>query len=365
VRVNRPGDADLRAHERILLQHVTGAGPPGYAVALTTLARAPAAEVRAFRRRFSRALRSQARDHRLSTRTPSETWEGFHFMAAMGTSGNAAILLALWLRDWTWWLVGPLAFFALFLSLLMLAQAPLAHEWSTPDGRRVASQWRGVRAFLGTTAVFDDLPPAAVTVWDHYLAYAAALGTAPSAVRTLSVVWSGRSKIRAPAGPVAPIPPDRISRTGAAGRAAADARAGAGRATQSRRLLDDLRTGPGVRLGGLVVDRDTVSTPVGRLPRAEVVWTVHEKRKTTYRVDPFGVAFMIGLMCLFPINVLVMLFTMEERRGGVITLTASARGGAYTTAIPFTDGAEYDAIIRALDDAGARTARGPRQAPPG
>ena len=67
----------------------------------------------------------------------------------------------------------------------------------TPAGRAAAARWLGVRDWLRGHEQFASLPPAAVMVWDRYLAYGAALGVTrlASAVLDLEMgdkrlVWS-------------------------------------------------------------------------------------------------------------------------------------------------------------------------------
>ncbi|MEY2424223.1 MAG: hypothetical protein QOI95_4290 [Acidimicrobiaceae bacterium] len=55
----------------------------------------------------------------------------------------------------------------------------------TDEGRRVAAHWLGVRRFIAEHGNFDDLPPAAVEVWDRYLAYGAAMDLSDDAVKGL------------------------------------------------------------------------------------------------------------------------------------------------------------------------------------
>jgi hypothetical protein len=52
----------------------------------------------------------------------------------------------------------------------------------TPTGLQAASRWLGIRSKLRENPQFGSLPPTAVTVWERYLAYAAALGLADAAV---------------------------------------------------------------------------------------------------------------------------------------------------------------------------------------
>ena len=65
---------------------------------------------------------------------------------------------------------------------LAIRRAP---DQLTPAGREVASRWLGVRAFIAGTGSLDDLPPAAVEVWDRYLAYGAAMDLSEVAVEGL------------------------------------------------------------------------------------------------------------------------------------------------------------------------------------
>jgi hypothetical protein len=55
----------------------------------------------------------------------------------------------------------------------------------TPAGLEAASHWLGVRARLAEDEVFPTIPPIAVAMWERYLAYGAAFGVAPGAVRPI------------------------------------------------------------------------------------------------------------------------------------------------------------------------------------
>lgn len=55
----------------------------------------------------------------------------------------------------------------------------------TPEGRAAATHWFTVRRYLASHGSFDTLPPPAVTVWDRYLAYGAALGLSEGAIEGL------------------------------------------------------------------------------------------------------------------------------------------------------------------------------------
>jgi hypothetical protein len=55
----------------------------------------------------------------------------------------------------------------------------------TPAGLAAASRWLGVRSRLADDKVFPTAPPIAVALWERYLAYGAAFGVAPGAVRPI------------------------------------------------------------------------------------------------------------------------------------------------------------------------------------
>jgi Predicted membrane protein (DUF2207) len=57
----------------------------------------------------------------------------------------------------------------------------------TPAGLAAATRWLGVRAALREDEVFATLPPITVGLWKRYLAYGAALGVAPGAVRPIQM----------------------------------------------------------------------------------------------------------------------------------------------------------------------------------
>jgi uncharacterized membrane protein len=66
----------------------------------------------------------------------------------------------------------------------ILATATLS-LYPTQEGRAAATHWLEVRRYLESHGSFDTLSPAAVTVWDRYLAYSAALGLSQGAIEGL------------------------------------------------------------------------------------------------------------------------------------------------------------------------------------
>jgi hypothetical protein len=80
--------------------------------------------------------------------------------------------------------------------LLVAALYPVMQWLDAPHrsaaGRAVTARWLGVSAWLRAHPDFTELPPAAVTVWDRYLSYAAALGVTPVISRTADLAVGGR-----------------------------------------------------------------------------------------------------------------------------------------------------------------------------
>jgi hypothetical protein len=66
------------------------------------------------------------------------------------------------------------------LILLLIAQLH-APTRDTALGRQVGGRWLGVAGWLSAHEDLADLPPAAVAIWDRYLAYGVALGVNPVA----------------------------------------------------------------------------------------------------------------------------------------------------------------------------------------
>lgn len=71
----------------------------------------------------------------------------------------------------------------LLMILVLHVRAP-AH---TAAGRAVGSRWLGFGRWLAGYESLADLPPAAVALWDRYLAYGVALGINPVAERALDL----------------------------------------------------------------------------------------------------------------------------------------------------------------------------------
>ncbi len=70
-------------------------------------------------------------------------------------------------------------------AALVVAVVTRRTQRETPAGLASATRWLGVRAALREDEVFATLPPITVGLWKRYLAYGAALGVAPGAVRPI------------------------------------------------------------------------------------------------------------------------------------------------------------------------------------
>ena len=115
-----------------------------------------------------------------------------HLVAAVRLSSDdqgPGLLLAAMLV----WLFGTLfGYLLLVLPVEIVLPEP---DRLTAQGRSVTAYWLGVAAWLRAHEPLRDLPPAAVAVWDRYLAYGAALGVMPHAVHALDLETTGQRDV--------------------------------------------------------------------------------------------------------------------------------------------------------------------------
>ena len=101
----------------------------------------------------------------------------FKWLAAAAIAPSAVLGVPAGARaGFGYWVVA-----AFLLGLIM----GLHTQRETPEGLAAASRWLGVRAKLHDDEVFPTLAPIAVTLWGRHLAYGAAFGVAPTAVRAI------------------------------------------------------------------------------------------------------------------------------------------------------------------------------------
>lgn len=138
----------------------------------------PAAEAGRWRRAFDDDVATDAVRLGLSRKLLDGKLVGWLFLASFGP----AALWALTVRRESAlvgiaFVIGAVFFLSGVLSL---------HAYrETPAGLAAASRWLGVREALHQDEVFATLPPITVGLWRRHLAYGAALGVAPGAVRPI------------------------------------------------------------------------------------------------------------------------------------------------------------------------------------
>jgi hypothetical protein len=191
-----PPDQDvLRPYERRVLDRVRGLAVNGV-VPLTALTFRDQAEAKSWNKRLRGQVIADARAAGLSRRRFGKAATSL-LVAAAAVAGVAVGLAVFHYGAWSDGKHDHAlpAGFAAFIVLSGIARAP--GERDTPLGREVAARWLGVRAWLLGHEQFHELPPAAVTVWDRYLGYGAAVGAThlTSAVLDLGLgdrklVWS-------------------------------------------------------------------------------------------------------------------------------------------------------------------------------
>lgn len=190
-----PPPGDLAPYERRVLDRIRGLAVSGV-VPVTALSFRNPKEAQGWNQRLHREVIADARRRGLSRRRFGRPLTlALVAVAAVSAAGVAVAGGRYGLRadeyesDLGLWL-GVSAF--LVLSGVA-GRSP--GERDTPAGRAVAARWLGVRAWLHGHEEFARLPPAAVTVWDHYLPYGAALGVTRTASAVLDLGLSGRELV--------------------------------------------------------------------------------------------------------------------------------------------------------------------------
>jgi hypothetical protein len=179
-RVRRSAGGSLVLYERMVLEHVARLAVDGVvpAQALTT---GPQDASARWWRSFKDAVVDDARARGLTRERWSWPVERLLRLAALVPAGLAVLLANA--------VVGLNLGTVVAGGMLWVALTGLVKRFrdqrDTPAGVEAAAGWLGVRAYLGGNEVFASLPPAAVAIWDRYLAYGAALGVATAALRAL------------------------------------------------------------------------------------------------------------------------------------------------------------------------------------
>jgi Predicted membrane protein (DUF2207) len=188
-----PDASQLRPYERRVLDRVRGLAVGGV-LPLTALTFRNPDEAKAWNKRLRSQVIADARAAGLSRRRFGKRVAGLLVAAALVTGvvvGAAVYHYGQWSHreDNPGFPVGGFT----FIFLAALAGAP--GERDTPLGQQVAARWLGVRAWLLGHEQFDELPPAAVAVWDRYLGYGAAVGATHLASAVLDLGMGDRKLV--------------------------------------------------------------------------------------------------------------------------------------------------------------------------
>jgi hypothetical protein len=198
VHVRVPQPAGLTAYEQRVFNRVAGLAVGG-TVPLTALTFRDAGQAATFARGFTAEVIAEARSHGLSQRRMGKAAVSALTAGAAIAGVCVAAAIGYWLGRSSNHDTGQAVLFAglITFGFLSYVSGRPHGERDTTAGREAASRWLGVRAWLRGHDAFGDLPPAAVTVWDRYLSYGAAVGATrvSSAVIDLGMgsrrnVWS-------------------------------------------------------------------------------------------------------------------------------------------------------------------------------
>lgn len=199
IRVIRDDVAGLSDYELRVLDRVTP--PPGVApFTLADLARRHAEDGREWNDRLIQQVRADAARRGLveskSEKTPPAMVMlivGLMIMTPLSCVFGTAVLSLIdpdWLSGSSGGLlilvVGALSALAMIFAVLGIVGV-IPEERYTPAGRALARHWGGVASWLRRHEAFAELPPAAVTVWDRYLAHGVALRLAPLAAAEIDL----------------------------------------------------------------------------------------------------------------------------------------------------------------------------------
>ncbi|MGH2662912.1 MAG: DUF2207 family protein [Actinomycetota bacterium] len=174
-RLREARDLELAPFEARVMDLVRSRAHAGVvpAEALTT---GPADHARAWWRKFRGEVIDDAQRRGLSR----DLWSGGALRWVGFLSFYPAAFLLLATAE-----AGP-AIIYLFLAAFVIAAARGGRrQRETPAGLAATAEWLGVQRYLRDATSLAEMPPTAVPVWERHLAYGAALGVAPAAVRAI------------------------------------------------------------------------------------------------------------------------------------------------------------------------------------
>jgi len=190
VRIPNRRPPELTPYEAQVYDHVSGLASGGV-VPCEALTTGPENESKRWWKSFRGSVSDDARQRGLSRPRWSHAHLVFLGVVAVAPAGLAAGAFAALPStsssssksdDPVFGIIGV----AVFLWVLLMAiPRQLRAERETPAGLASAGRWLGLRTQLAGDTNFAQQPPAAVAIWDRLLAYGAAMGVAPGAVRAL------------------------------------------------------------------------------------------------------------------------------------------------------------------------------------
>jgi predicted membrane protein DUF2207 len=183
-----PDEGRLRPYERQVLDRIRGLAVGGV-VPVTALSFRDKNESRAWNKKLRIAVVAEARAAGLSERRFGRTMMKALFAGALA-AGLACGFVAAHATHAT-------AMFLMFIWVTVALVVLIQHigERATPAGLEATFRWLGVRAWLRNHEQFAELPPSAVSIWDRYLAYGAALGVTRRASAVLDLEVGDRRKV--------------------------------------------------------------------------------------------------------------------------------------------------------------------------
>jgi hypothetical protein len=190
--------ATLNPYERRVLERVRGLAVEGV-VPVTALTFRNPRQARGWNRRLHHEVVKDTRARGLSRRRFGPLV--LTVLTVVALQASAGLAVAAFRSETSDPDSSPLvgAFWVSIIAFLVLTgiAGRAIGERDTAAGRELAARWLGVREWLRGHEEFADLPPAAVTVWDRYLPYGAALGVTHTASAVLDLgmgdrrlVWS-------------------------------------------------------------------------------------------------------------------------------------------------------------------------------
>ncbi|MFI5908851.1 DUF2207 family protein [Dactylosporangium sp. NPDC051541] len=194
VHVRDEQPSGLNAYETMIFERIKSLAMGGM-VPLTALTFRDQAQAAGWTKRLNAAIVADARARGLSQRRFSKPVVTALSLLALVPAFALALATFLYTRR-TGGDSGGSFFTGMFMWFALFYVAGKSRgERDTPAGRQAAARWLGLKAFLRNHESFADLPPAAVTVWDRYLAYGDAVGATRVCAAVIDLGMGNRNRV--------------------------------------------------------------------------------------------------------------------------------------------------------------------------